>query len=77
MVVILTTFAGTGLASFNGQTGKSTEMDLDYPNGLYVLPDGLVYISDNVNFIVRHADRKGELTTVFEDPVGFHHGRGL
>ena len=74
---ILTTHAGSGQSGFNREEGKATEIHLSYPNGLYVLPNGVVYILDNYNDRVRRVDQKGHLKTVFEDPAGFHHGRGL
>ena len=52
-------------------------MSLDHPNGLYVQPNGIVYTLDNFNNRARKVDRKGHPTTIFEDPAGFHHGRGL
>lgn len=74
---IISTFAGTGEGRFNGEEGKATEINLDYPNGLHVMPNGVVYIMDTFNKRIRRVDRRGMLTTVFHDPVGFHHGRGL
>ena len=74
---ILTTHAGTGRGGFSGEEGRATEIDLDYPNGLHVLPSGVVYILDNFNNRVRRVDRDGNLTTIFVDEKRFHHGRGL
>lgn len=74
---IITTFAGTGRDEHNLDQGKATEVSLDYPNGLFVQPNGIVYILDNYNRRVCKVDKKGYLTTLFEDPDGFHHGRGL
>ncbi|MDA0813790.1 MAG: hypothetical protein O3C21_15540 [Verrucomicrobia bacterium] len=72
-----TTFAGTGQGGFNGENGKATDIQLYFPNGIHVFPDGTVYILDNFNDRVRKVTQAGRLTTVFEDPDGFHHRRTL
>lgn len=74
---IATTFAGTGESGYNGTSGQATEIQLYYPNGIYVLPDGTVYILDNFNSRVRKVAPDGTLTTLFKEPYGFHHGRTL
>ena len=74
---VISTYAGTGRGEFDLEQGKAAEVGLYYPNGLYVQPNGIVYILDNFNNRVRKVDKKGHLTTVFEDPAGFHHERGL
>ncbi len=74
---ILTTFAGTHRADPTIDEGLATNVPLDSPNGLYVLPGGAVYILDLLNQRVCKVDRDGYLTTVFRDPAGFGSGRGL
>ncbi|MEM7385680.1 MAG: hypothetical protein AAF514_12110 [Verrucomicrobiota bacterium] len=74
---LITTHAGTGESGFNGEQGQAREVQLSFPNGLYVLPNGTVYIMDTFNFRIRKVDPEGKLTTVIKDEEGFHHGRGL
>jgi sugar lactone lactonase YvrE len=71
------THAGTHVAGLNGEEGRATEIQLDNPNGLFVRPDGVVYILDFFNQRIRRVDREGQLTTLLHDPSGFGPGRGL
>ncbi len=75
-----TTFAGTHVAGFNGHgPAPATAVQLDGPNGLFVLPEGTVYIYDSGNRRIRRVGRDGTLTTVVwdRDPNGTSAGRGL
>lgn len=74
---MLTTFAGTHEAGYNGEEGEATAIQLDNPNGLHVHPNGNVYILDFLNQRVRKVDPDGWLTTLFRDPDGFGPGRAL
>jgi len=74
---ILHTHAGTHVAGMNGEEGLATEIQLDNPNGLFVRPDGVVYILDFFNQRICKVDREGQLTTLINDPDGFGPGRGL
>ena len=73
---IVTTWAGTHEQGFNGEIGRATEIMLNNPNGLYVFPDGTLFILDFFNRRVRRVDQAGNLTTVFE-AGGFGPGRAL
>ena len=73
---IISTVAGTGKLGFNGD-GIATECKLSRPNGLWVQPNGVVFILDLGNNRIRKLDLAGQLTTVFEDKNGISIGRGL
>lgn len=68
--------AGTGRPGFNGD-GDAKNCTLTLPNGLYALPNGVVYILDLGNDRIRKLDLKDQLTTVLHDPKGIVIGRGL
>jgi serine/threonine protein kinase, bacterial len=59
----ITTFAGTGVAGFNGDGGKASEAQLSRPSGVVVGRNGEVYISDRSNDRIRVV-KKGIITTV-------------
>lgn len=73
---IISTVAGTNIAGDNGD-GPGTEHQLSNPNGLWVKPDGTVYILDLGNNKVRKLDTGGNMTTVFHDENGISLGRGI
>ena len=73
----LHTHAGTHVGGLNGEEGLATEIQLNNPNGLFVRPDGVVYILDFFNQRVRKVDLEGQLTTLIHEPNGFGPGRGL
>jgi hypothetical protein len=66
---IVTTFAGTHVSGFNGEVGVATDLQLNSPNGLYVLPNGIVYILDFLNRRVRRVDRLGQWSRSSKIPV--------
>lgn len=74
---IITTVAGTSVAGDNGDSGPGTATQLNAPNGLWVNPDGAVFILDLGNSKIRKLEPTGNLTTVFTDPGGISIGRGL
>ena len=43
---IITTIAGTGTASYSGDTGQATSAGLNYPSGVAVDSSGNVYIAE-------------------------------
>lgn len=72
------TVAGTGTTGDDGDTpGLGTERRLASPNGLWVTPEGVVYILDLGNGKIRRLDKAGQLTTVLTSPKGISLGRGL
>lgn len=70
------TIAGTNIAGDNGD-GIAINKQLNAPNGLWVTPDGLVYILDLNNNKVRKIGEDGLLTTLFTDSSGISIGRGI
>ncbi|HJN73991.1 MAG TPA: hypothetical protein QGF58_08675 [Myxococcota bacterium] len=74
---VITTVAGNGSAGDGGDDpAPGTEQPLSSPNGIWVLPDGTVYIHDMGNDKVRKLDTDGELTTLFS-VADAGTGRGL
>lgn len=63
------TFAGTHEAGFNGDgPAPATTLQIFSPNGLYVFPDGTVYLLDPGNHRIRRVDTHGVMTTIVNDP---------
>ncbi len=74
------TYAGTHTAGFNGDgPAPATSLQLNNTNGLYVLPDGTLYLLDPGNHRIRKVDRNGIMTTIVNDPEPnwYPSGRGL
>jgi sugar lactone lactonase YvrE len=73
---IITTFAGTGDYSFNGDGGPANKAALNAPNGVVVDAAGNVYISDYNNFRIRRVDTNGTITTIAGNGTYFYAGDG-
>jgi photosystem II stability/assembly factor-like uncharacterized protein/sugar lactone lactonase YvrE len=58
---VISTYAGTGQAGFNGDGGPATQAMLSNPSGLALDSDGNLYISDFVNNRVRRVDVKTQV----------------
>ena len=64
------TFAGTHVAGFNGDgPAPANTLQLSIPNGLYVFPDGTVFLLDPGNRRIRRVGTDGIMTTVVINPV--------
>ena len=77
---LIHTFAGTHVAGFNGDgPAAATSLQLFNPNGLFVFPDGTVYLLDPGNHRIRRVDTAGVMTTVVNDLTTnwYPSGRGL
>lgn len=75
---VISTVAGVNEAGDDGdEPGLGRERHLASPNGLFVKPDGTVYILDLDNQKVRRLAPSGELTTLFHAPGAMSVGRGL
>ncbi|NJL05674.1 MAG: hypothetical protein HC911_12380 [Chloroflexaceae bacterium] len=61
---IITTIAGTGLASFSGDDGTATGAALNVPYGVQITSDGMLVIADSGNQRVRIIWRDGIITTL-------------
>ena len=74
---IISTFAGNGIAAFNGDGGLATNASLNDPAGLAMDAAGNLYIGDNVNERVRRVDPSGLISTVVGNgSSGFTGDRG-
>ena len=75
------THAGTHTGGFNGDgPAAATTLQLNFPNGLWVRPNGTVYVLDTDNGRVRRVDTNGIMTTLFQatsDGSALNIGRGL
>jgi hypothetical protein len=74
------TVAGTHEAGFNGEgPAQGTNLQLNFPNGLWVRKDGTVYVLDTDNARVRRLATNGIMTTLFwtGSTNGISGGRGL
>ena len=77
---LLHTFAGTHVAGFNGDgPAPANTLQLSNPNGLFVFPDGTVFLLDPGNHRIRRVGTDGMMTTIVDDPEPNWHpsGRGL
>lgn len=65
---LLHTHAGTHTPGFNGDgPAPATTLQVENPNGLFVLPDGTVYLLDPDNRRIRRVAPNGLMTTVVID----------
>ncbi|MBL8210055.1 MAG: hypothetical protein JNK87_05055 [Bryobacterales bacterium] len=67
---VITTFAGTGRAAFDGDRGPAADASLNAPQGVTVDARGNVYIADTVNRRIRKVDATGIIDTL-ADPTAF------
>ena len=66
---LIRTFAGTHVQGFNGDgPALATTLQLDRPNGLFVFPDGTVYLLDPGNRRIRRVTPDGTMTTIVTNP---------
>jgi trimeric autotransporter adhesin len=61
---ILTTFAGSGTAGYNGDAQPATSAELNGPQSLVVDKYGNVYVADTLNNRIREVGLAGKITTV-------------
>ncbi len=63
------TWAGTHAAGFNGDgPALATTLQINNPNGLFIFPDGTVYLLDPGNHRIRRIAPDGTMATVLNDP---------
>lgn len=73
---IITTFAGTGVAGYNGDGIAATSAMLYSPHAVKVDDAGNVYIGDRKNFRLRKVDTFGIITTIAGTGVAGFSGDG-
>ncbi len=77
---LIHTFAGTHVGGFNGDgPAPATSLQISRVNGLFVLPDGTVYLLDPGNHRIRRVGTDGVMTTIVNDlePNWYPSGRAL
>ena len=73
---ILSTFAGTGTAGYNGD-GDATSAQLNFPTGVAADISGNVYIGDGNNHRIRKVNSAGILTTFAGTETVGYNGDGI
>lgn len=74
----ITTVAGTGTAGFNGFDGDAGLIQLSSPSGVGIGTDGVLYIADTGNGLIRQLTPDGRLITVAGNGAnGFQPGEGV
>jgi hypothetical protein len=61
---VIRTFAGTGVAGFDGDGGQAVKARLNQPAGLAIDRGGDVFVADSGNARVRRIGPQGQITTV-------------
>lgn len=72
----ITTFAGTGLATYGGDGGQATAAQLSNPTGIALDASGNVYISDYNNHRIRKVSPNGVISTFAGNGNGGYTGDG-
>ena len=72
----ISTFAGTGTASFSGDGGVATSATLNSPRGMGVDSAGNLYIADRSNNRIRRVATGGNISTVAGNGTGSFGGDG-
>jgi hypothetical protein len=72
------TVAGTSTSGYGTTNAASaTAVQLNNPNGLFVFENGMFYILDRDNGLIRKVDTNGIMTTIVNQGYGITGGRGL
>jgi sugar lactone lactonase YvrE len=64
---IISTYAGNGTLGYSGDGGAAKAAELDFPYGLAIDKNNLLYISDEHNNVIRKVDATGKISTVVGD----------
>jgi sugar lactone lactonase YvrE len=70
---VITTFAGSGITGYTGDSGPATSATMNDPSGVAVDQHGNVFISDSNNQVVRKVDSTGTIT-FFAGPFSYPQG---
>src|SRR5271169_877383 len=71
---IITAYAGTGIAGYNGEGGPATSATLYYPIGLALDPASELIIADVFNNRVRKVDSSGNISTIAGNGIAGYSG---
>lgn len=74
---VITTFAGTGTAGYNGDEGPAQEAELNNPSDVACDALGNTYIADAGNQVVRKVSSNGIITTVSTIQFDLTYPRGV
>jgi PKD repeat protein/sugar lactone lactonase YvrE len=72
----ISTFAGTGSRTYNGDGIPATQASLSWPHDVFVDPTGVVYVADANHHRVRRVDLDGTIHTVAGTGVAGSSGDG-
>lgn len=72
----ISTICGTGILGFSGDNGPATGAQLNYPTGIHVNQDGVIFISDLYNKRVRMIATTGIISTVAGNGLSGNDGDG-
>src|SRR5580658_2991055 len=61
---VISTYAGTGVAGYNGDRIKATQAELNFPSSIAFDASGDLYLADQNNFRIRSISPDGTVTTV-------------
>jgi len=73
----INTIAGTGVAGYDLDNVPATDAKLNKPLGVFIAPDGKIYISDCDNNRVRKIDNSGIITTIAGTGTPGYNGDGI
>lgn len=73
---IISTVAGDGNSTYNGDGGPATSAGLNYPFGVVVDPAGRLFISEYYGYRIRMVNTNGIITTVAGNGSGGYAGDG-
>ncbi len=72
----ISTFAGTGTASFSGDGGAATSATLNGPRGVAIDTSGVIYIADSANHRIRKVTTGGVISTIAGTGTAGYSGDG-
>ena len=70
----ITTYAGTGIAGFNGDGGPARLAMVDFPLGMTLDPAGEIVFADALNYRVRKIDVSGKISTIAGNGIAGYGG---